>query len=315
MPTLVITCPHCRQNLNADAAFAGRTVSCPHCRGLFQVPPGPGAASLPTFGGPNSLPVITNQTSHPQASTKRKKSNVLLGVMLVGGCFSFLLVVLWASGLLQDVVGTYTGFGRVTVTGELFFSTKGGDVKIGAGQKVYLRKLSSKTRRDLVTTMNKVNALEAEHKKIRAIAQKKHPYPNFNDPDPEVNQKEFDKYYQVLVRDFPRLKTVTAEQQKLEKEAHAILVSECQEVRADSGGEFKVAVPAGTYILWTDVRAYGDEKFFWCTLFEATGTENKLLLSEDNLVEYDASNIIEPHLFKRILQNVALLLETAEGTK
>ena len=35
---MLLTCPHCRAELELDPQAAGQAASCPYCRGAFQAP-------------------------------------------------------------------------------------------------------------------------------------------------------------------------------------------------------------------------------------------------------------------------------------
>ncbi|HUQ72518.1 MAG TPA: hypothetical protein VM165_23525, partial [Planctomycetaceae bacterium] len=64
---------------------------------------------------------------------------------------------------------------KVKVSGELFATTKGGDVKKGAGVKVYLIPITAAERDLVADTLGRSNALEAASERFRQGLDRKYP--------------------------------------------------------------------------------------------------------------------------------------------
>ena len=92
---MIITCPHCRQPLEVEEAWAGADVDCPLCAGRLTVPAAPENASPPSVanaGPPGAQPATTNR--HLLAWQRRQRirrmvSFAVMALLLGGGVFGF----------------------------------------------------------------------------------------------------------------------------------------------------------------------------------------------------------------------------------
>jgi hypothetical protein len=152
-----------------------------------------------------------------------------------------------------------------TISGELFVSTRNGDVKKGAGETIYLAPLTLASRAELVTLsgeFNQILAVRQQHAK-RLQAQ----YP--------MNGDAFTKEYS------PFFNEAKAQFEEKSKVAIKLLVAPALSTTADSDAKFKIEVPPGKYVLWTTGKMIGQQSFAWCKIIDVESETQHLILNDN----------------------------------
>ena len=194
------------------------------------------------------------------------------GVLVVGIAVG---ATLWATG-------SFTHVRPVVVSGELFVTTKGGDVKKAAGQIIHLTPVTPESQKSIVALLAKADQIQGELDRIVEEGRGKYLGLSVSatSREQEARRKAFkDEYGPQLSKKHGQMKTL------LEGTLHTVLAGARNAV-ADSEGKFKLEVPPGKYVLWAGPRTMGEQGWYWCEVVEVRDLPVSLILSEDSVFFY-----------------------------
>jgi len=189
----------------------------------------------------------------------------------------------------------------VQTAGELFVTTKAGDVKKAAGQEIHLTSITPEFQRSVVSLLARANQSQAEHKRVWDEGYAKYLAGIDSDsPEYKARDEAFDREYG------PRFDKTLGELRTALDTARNILLAGQLTVVTDGDGKFKIEIPPGSYVLWTAPRTMGEQSFSWCTIVEARHAPLNLILSEDSAFFYsDSPDSTEREPMHRLLREIA----------
>ncbi len=195
-------CPSCGKNFQVVDEYSGRRTKCPECGQMLQVPGihRPAAANPPQIAPPplpsrvsssaefsepspqrNAAPIGETAPTIPTETraVSRAKLFISLGAGAVVLVLGTIAVTLWASGIFSKAPsGQQAGSqllnsdqraarrgsteAAVAVSGELFVTTTGGDVKKAAGLKLHMTPITRELRESIETTGSREREINAE---------------------------------------------------------------------------------------------------------------------------------------------------------
>jgi hypothetical protein len=248
------------------------------------------------------------------------------GVLLIGITVG---VTLWATGALSKTQGgtkadNSTGTATsaepnkavsakiaevqlVPISGELFVTTKGGDVKKAAGQGIHLTPITPDLQKSVITFLANANECQARWNRVFEEGYGKYKRGvQFNTPAYKSGEEAFDREFR------PNVEKAQGELKAALDSALSVLLSGARSAVADSDGKFKLEIPAGRYVLWTDARTMAQQSFSWCKIVEAREAPVNLILSEGSVFLYsDSPDAKEREPTHRLLREIAF--ELARG--
>jgi hypothetical protein len=176
---------------------------------------------------------------------------------------------------------------KAAVSGELFVTTKAGDVKKGAGQKVYFTPITPEFEKSVSALLAKVDEHKADSHRIVEDGWKKYGLKELNPLSWEYEQRllAFDREYQ------PHLSKVNDEFKGTMRLAMVVLTKDSSDVVADGEGKFKLNLPVGKYVLWTHWRSLAHQEFAWCKVVEIRDAPLNLIFSEDSVFLYSPTGL------------------------
>ena len=173
------------------------------------------------------------------------------------------------------------------VAGEIFATTQGGDVKRGAGVRVYLIPLARESKELVAKAWGRWLALDDSLEQFRAAL--KHKYPQHDKLNtleyiespsrfPEAPAQaaaygaEVDDYLEKHHR--PRLHDI--------EEIRTQLLSSALSTTANSDGRFEFDVESGEYVFLSEQKTFAKEKLVWFEHVIVQGNDVSLSLDQDS---------------------------------
>jgi hypothetical protein len=308
----LIPCPHCGNNMLVDGSLAGQVVVCPTCHVHLQLPKSQLMASTPEEYWPPSEPAGADLTSQmPNGRRRCAARRRSRAPSLAFGTAAILLLVCAATGMIFWKIGWFENVRRnaqrvasavaknvtesgnassrsILVSGELFVTTKGGDVKKGAGQRVYFTPITADSKKQMAALLDKADKAEAEVSRIVDEGNKKY-HLVFSAEETLEEMIASQPRLEAFKHEFqPRIDNAIERSHKVLQVALENLMATTNTV-ADSEGKFNVELPPGRYVLWTLPKTIVDQTFSWCTVVDARDAPLYVILSEDSVFFYSIS--------------------------
>lgn len=179
----------------------------------------------------------------------------------------------------------------IEVTGELFVTTRSGDVKKAAGQKVHVVPLTPEWKDKVTALHDKGEQLVAEYERVWDESFAKH-HAKYDPmslalgggPEAIAASKARDKEYG------PVLDRLRAEVKGVEDAALVVVLPEgTRSIAADGDGKFRLELPSGEYVLWAGPRSMGKQMWYWCRRVSVRDSSMNLVLSEDSVYQCNIS--------------------------
>ncbi len=205
---------------------------------------------------------------------------------------------------------------QVKVSGELFATTKGGDVKKGAGVKVYLIPITSAERELIADASGRFNALETASKLFSQGLDRKYP----GRDSVGLRQKEGEAQrasYNAELSEY--LSKHQSHRASNVESGLAVLLARGHVATANSDGRFEFQVPPGEYLLLTAQKAFAMEKLVWFHRVDVRDQDVSLSLDQESAVFGHSLAIWSPNLdalnvrFRHIVSAVQSLIAADLG--
>lgn len=173
---------------------------------------------------------------------------------------------------------------KVKVSGEIYATTKGGDIKKGAGLGVYLIPVTPTARELIADAIGQFDAI-GEFKKGYELQQRdRFPLKFDNEAlfsslreERKAQENAYDRELAELLGDHSNEYLIArAAEESLHKSG--ILAN------TNSDGRFEIDVPVGEYLLVTDERKVGQEALVWVKAFSVSGAEVRISLDQKSAV-------------------------------
>lgn len=187
---------------------------------------------------------------------------------------------------------------QAKVSGELFATTKGGDVKKGAGVKVYLIPISSVERELVADAHGRFTALQTAYTRFTEDLDKKYPRRNeFSSKSTSFERDEIDAqeaaYYAEL--DEYLVKHYRHRYERLAKGLDSLL-ARGQATTTNSDGRFEFQMRNGEYLLLTEQKSFAKEKLRWFSRVDVRGQDVILSLDQNSAIIGESLAILSPDL-------------------
>ena len=171
---------------------------------------------------------------------------------------------------------------KCVISGELFVTTKGGDVKKAAGLSVRLRPVTPEFQEGIKGLHTRIAHEIAELDRVCAELKMKYPH-SLNDsempPAEKERNKAMEEQYEKEEKKY-REETYYPHSRPLWAEAERFVQNDGIEASTNADGKFRIEAGAGTYLLTSDTYSLGGDKLAWCKVVRVSGSESTLSLDQ-----------------------------------
>jgi hypothetical protein len=321
-------CPTCGQTFQVKDEHAGRRTNCPKCHQGIQVPAAQspaikaGAPSPSSASQPDSFDFVESPSSSASnaRTSKSTGSGRRMWIALCGGGILLVIATIgvtpWAAGVFSKPTNGKQSITQgpnaeqpspktsgkakpnIPISGELFVTTNGGDVKKAAGLRLYFTPATPVLRDIVKTTVPKADQIEEDsHANFNKVFNKYLRGVSLIAPEYKAREKAYDKEMDEYSQT-----TYTPHISPLLKNAENALRRGVKEAVSDGDGKFKVELPADKYLLWSDKVFILKEELSWCKAFDAQASPVHLILNQDSVVFYglDHGRGLDTHRLLRV---------------
>ena len=171
---------------------------------------------------------------------------------------------------------------KYVVKGEIFVTTKGGDVKKAAGLNVSFTPITAEMRQSISKLLAEADQIEAESKSHFEATFQKYPdervenmvtsgWSSRQKVIDKARDKEFDEYNKTTY--WPRIKP-------LNKAGKRLLTKDAYQTVTSSDGTFSVELPAGEFLLITEQFEIMEQKLVWCKVINASENSRSIVINQ-----------------------------------